>query len=145
MEEACEADKMLLHMKNVQDKPWAEIREIWKAMTGQRTASSTLPNRYNRLKAKLMPAPAPAPKVPAKDRQSHQNKVVPAGNASPEPVTKPATSSMPTLASHKLNRTTLRISHSGSFTPLKLRSCRTISDLFDTVASICDLKPNRPP
>jgi len=140
MEGACEADKMLLHMKNVQHKPWTEIRETWTALTGQETAGSTLPNRYKRLKANLMPAPTP--KVPAKDRQSHQNKFVLMGDRSPEPVAKSTISSMPTLASHKLNRTTLRISHSASFTHLKLRSCKTISDLFDAVASICD--PDRP-
>jgi len=137
MEEACEADKMLLHMKNVQHKPWVEIRETWTAMTGQQTAGSTLPNRYNRLRANLMPAPPP--RTPAKNRKSHQTDAVPAGDPSPEPVAKSTTSSMPTLASHKLNRTTLRIVHSGSFTPLKLRSCKTISELFDSVASICDL------
>jgi len=137
MEAACEADKMLLHMKDFQHKPWTEIRKTWMALTGQETAGGTLPNRYKRLKASLMPAPTP--KVPAKDWQSHQNKSVPMGDRSPEPVARSTISSMPALASHKLNRTTLRISHSGSFTPLKLRSCRTISDLFDTVANICDL------
>ena len=54
MEQASDADKMLLHMKDVENKPWAEIRKMWKVMTGQETASSTLPNRYNRLKANLM-------------------------------------------------------------------------------------------
>jgi len=54
MKECSEADRMLLHMKDVEGKPWAEIRATWKAMTGQETASSTLPNRYNRLKVNLM-------------------------------------------------------------------------------------------
>ena len=54
MEQASDADKMLLHMKDVENKPWAEIRKMWKVMTSQETASSTLPNRYNRLKANLM-------------------------------------------------------------------------------------------
>jgi hypothetical protein len=54
MKECSEADRMLLHMKDVEAKPWAEIRATWKAMTGQDTASSTLPNRYNRLKVNLM-------------------------------------------------------------------------------------------
>lgn len=54
MKECSEADRMLLHMKDVEGKPWADIRATWKAMTGQDTASSTLPNRYNRLKANLM-------------------------------------------------------------------------------------------
>jgi len=143
MQEACEADKMLLHMKDVQHKSWSEIRKTWTAMTGQETAGSTLPSRYRRLKARRILVPtamrAPIPSIPAKNHRSYQNDSIPAGYASPVPVTKPATSSMPTLASHKLNRTTLRISHSGSFTPLKLRSCKTISELFDAVADICDL------
>ena len=54
MEQASDADKMLLHMKDVENKPWAEIRKMWTGMTSQETASSTLPNRYNRLKANLM-------------------------------------------------------------------------------------------
>lgn len=54
MKECSEADRMLLHMKDVDGKPWADIRATWKAMTGQETAASTLPNRYNRLKVNLM-------------------------------------------------------------------------------------------
>lgn len=54
MKECSEADRMLLHMKDVEGKPWADIRAAWKTMTNQETASSTLPNRYNRLKANLM-------------------------------------------------------------------------------------------
>ena len=54
MEQASDADKMLLHMKDVENKPWAEIRKMWTVMTSQETAPSTLPNRYNRLKANLM-------------------------------------------------------------------------------------------
>jgi len=54
MKECSEADRMLLHMKDVEGKPWAEIRATWKTMTGQETAASTLPNRYNRLKVNLM-------------------------------------------------------------------------------------------
>ena len=33
-------------------KPWPEIREMWKAETGQETAGSTLPNRYSRIKVR---------------------------------------------------------------------------------------------
>lgn len=54
IEEASEADKMLIHMKDVENKSWSDIRSFWMAMTGQETASSTLPNRYNRLKAVFM-------------------------------------------------------------------------------------------
>ena len=54
MEDASEADKMLLHMKDNEGKGWTAIRATWKAMTGQETAASTLPNRYNRLKSIMM-------------------------------------------------------------------------------------------
>lgn len=54
MEGASAADKMLIHWKEVEKKTWAEIRESWKVMTGQETADSTLPNRYNRLKTNFM-------------------------------------------------------------------------------------------
>lgn len=143
MPETCEADRMLLHMKVVQHKPWSEIRKTWTAMTGQEPALSTLPSRYRRLRAQCMPIPAAmpgsTPNIPAEKLRSLQNDSFPADDALPKPAARSTTSSMPVLASHKLNRTTLRISHSGSFTPLKLRSCRTISDLFDAVASICNL------
>lgn len=45
------------------------------------------------------------------------------------------------LASHKLARTTLRIADptSNTYTPLKLRSCATMSALFDKVLDICGL------
>ncbi|KAL8831312.1 MAG: hypothetical protein Q9191_000931 [Dirinaria sp. TL-2023a] len=46
----------------------------------------------------------------------------------------------PLLTPQKLNHTTLRILHSGSYTPLKLRSCITIRALFDTVKDLCSLK-----
>ena len=59
--------------------------------------------------------------------------------ATPETSTVPDTSSEPTLVPHKLSRTSLRIFHSGSFTPLKLRSYPTISKLFTAVLSICGM------
>lgn len=46
----------------------------------------------------------------------------------------------PLLTPQKLNHTTLRILHSGSYTPLKLRSCHTIRVLFDTVKDLCSLQ-----
>lgn len=144
MQETCEADRMLLHMKDMQYKSWPEIRKTWTAMTGQEPARSTLPSRFRRLKARLIPVPtampASTPSIPAKKRRFPQNDSLSAEDVLPKPAAKSTKSSMPVLASHKLHRTTLRISHSGSFTPLKLRSCRTISDLFDTVASICDMR-----
>jgi len=32
------------------DRSWPEIRTEWEKLTGDKTGSSTLPNRYNRLK-----------------------------------------------------------------------------------------------
>ena len=66
---------------------------------------------------------------------SHSNP----GEAIKTPTEPASTSTMLTLALHKLNHTTLRILHSGSFTPFKLRSCKTIGQLFDNVANICGL------
>lgn len=144
-EEASEADNLLLHMKDVQYKPWGEIRKAWTAATGQETGESALLDRYNRLKAVLVPTSNPnkrarfsryddsvsAPRFQARHQTTR--------SVSPEPILKSTTSNMPSLALHKLNRTTIRVSHSGSFAPVKLRSCTTISDLFNTVARICDL------
>lgn len=45
----------------------------------------------------------------------------------------------PRLAPQKLNHTTIRILHTGSFTPLKLRSCDTMQALFHTVRDLCTL------
>lgn len=50
---ASDADKMLIKMKK-EGKTWVEIREAWKKKTGEETKSSTLPNRYSRLKTNLM-------------------------------------------------------------------------------------------
>ncbi|KAL9000471.1 MAG: hypothetical protein Q9169_000988 [Polycauliona sp. 2 TL-2023] len=51
--EASEADKTLVAMKEA-GHPWSEIRTKWFEMTGQDTASSTLPNRYKRLQVIMM-------------------------------------------------------------------------------------------
>ena len=147
-----EADKTLFHMRNFENKSWPEISQAWAAMTGKETARSTLRDRYNRLKANLIPTPPPQPKL--KKLRSHQEDftqssgtrpsslyLLGAGDTSSESAaTERTTSSMPLLAPHKLNHTILRISHLGSFIPLKLRSCITISDLFRAVASVCDIK-----
>ncbi|KAK2745675.1 hypothetical protein FQN57_003571 [Myotisia sp. PD_48] len=50
-DKASEADKMLLRMKDEQDRPWAEIRKAWEEKTGEPVGVSTLPCRYLRLKA----------------------------------------------------------------------------------------------
>lgn len=52
-EEASAADRMLVTMRG-QGAEWGKIRELWKDITGQDTAKSTLPVRYMRIKANLM-------------------------------------------------------------------------------------------
>lgn len=52
-EEAGAGDRMLVTMRN-QGADWGKIRALWKDITGQDTAASTLPNRYIRVKANLM-------------------------------------------------------------------------------------------
>jgi len=52
--ECSEAERMLLYMKEVENKPWVDIRSTWKLMTGQVIAPSTLHSRYKRIKANLM-------------------------------------------------------------------------------------------
>lgn len=49
-DEADEADKMLWDYRH-EGKSWPEIKQAWKDITGEETASSTLPNRLDRLKA----------------------------------------------------------------------------------------------
>lgn len=46
-------DKMLVQMRD-RGETWGTIREAWKGVTGQDTARSTLPNRYQRLKCNMM-------------------------------------------------------------------------------------------
>ncbi|EZF28518.1 hypothetical protein H109_04304 [Trichophyton interdigitale MR816] len=50
-EEASEEDKMLLRMKDEENKPWNEIRSAWEKATGETVGGSTLSNRYQRIKA----------------------------------------------------------------------------------------------
>lgn len=52
-EEASAADRMLVTMRG-QGAEWGKIRALWKDITGQDTAKSTLPVRYIRIKANLM-------------------------------------------------------------------------------------------
>lgn len=52
-EEAGAADRMLVTMRG-KGEDWGKIRALWKDITGQHTANSTLPNRYTRVKANLM-------------------------------------------------------------------------------------------
>lgn len=45
-DECDEADKALLDMRDKEKKTWKEIRAMWEELTGQKTGTSTLPNRY---------------------------------------------------------------------------------------------------
>jgi hypothetical protein len=54
IDECSEADRMLLYMREVEVAPWADIRSTWHVITGQEVPSSTLSNRYKRIKANLM-------------------------------------------------------------------------------------------
>ena len=45
-DECDEADKALLDMRDKDKKFWKEIRVVWEELTGQKTGTSTLPNRY---------------------------------------------------------------------------------------------------
>ncbi|KAF3482692.1 uncharacterized protein GIQ15_02016 [Arthroderma uncinatum] len=51
LEEASEEDKMLLRMKDEENKPWGEIKAAWEAATGEPIGGSTLSGRYQRIKA----------------------------------------------------------------------------------------------
>ncbi|KAF2161097.1 hypothetical protein M409DRAFT_59367 [Zasmidium cellare ATCC 36951] len=51
--DACsEPDKLLLTLRDA-GSDWPHIRQRYTALTGEKTAPSTLPNRYNRLKSAL--------------------------------------------------------------------------------------------
>ncbi|KKA23717.1 hypothetical protein T310_2257 [Rasamsonia emersonii CBS 393.64] len=52
-ESASKEDRMLIRMREVEGKSWAEISTAWEAMTGVKTASGTLCKRYSRLRANL--------------------------------------------------------------------------------------------
>ena len=45
-DECDEADKALLDLRDEEKKTWKEIRAVWEELTGQKTGTSTLPNRY---------------------------------------------------------------------------------------------------
>lgn len=53
-ESAGKADRMLLHMKDVEGKGWAEIKAAWEAMTGIKVGGTTLSTRYIRMKANFV-------------------------------------------------------------------------------------------
>ncbi|EAS34432.1 uncharacterized protein CIMG_05456 [Coccidioides immitis RS] len=53
IENACEEDKMLLRLKDKENKSWSEIASAWTKMTGEATKGTTLSTRYMRIKANL--------------------------------------------------------------------------------------------
>ncbi|OJD24832.1 hypothetical protein ACJ73_03804 [Blastomyces percursus] len=53
-ENASPKDKMLLRMKDEENKSWAETREAWEEMTGEKVGGSTLCIRYARIKANFV-------------------------------------------------------------------------------------------
>ncbi|OJD18313.1 hypothetical protein AJ78_01626 [Emergomyces pasteurianus Ep9510] len=53
-ENASPEDRMLLRMKDDENKPWAEIRQAWEVMTGEKVGGSTLSGRYGRIKANFV-------------------------------------------------------------------------------------------
>ncbi|OAX77441.1 hypothetical protein ACJ72_08260 [Emergomyces africanus] len=53
-ENATPEDKMLLRMKDDENKSWAEIRQAWEEMTGEKVGGSTLCGRYGRMKANFV-------------------------------------------------------------------------------------------
>lgn len=62
------------------------------------------------------------------------------GEATPKPLTAITASAIPPpLAPEKLKRTILHIMHSGSYTPIKLRSCPSMPSLFAAVLKICGM------
>ncbi|GAD94507.1 conserved hypothetical protein [Paecilomyces variotii No. 5] len=50
-EEAGPEDRLLIQMKDKENKSWAEIKEAWASLTGLQVGGSTLAVRYTRLKA----------------------------------------------------------------------------------------------
>ncbi|KZZ87055.1 hypothetical protein AAP_06001 [Ascosphaera apis ARSEF 7405] len=48
--EASEADKLLIHMKDVEGKSWPEIRKAWDSMTGEVSGVDMIRKRYKKMK-----------------------------------------------------------------------------------------------
>ena len=53
-ENASPEDKMLLRMKDEENKSWADIRKAWEDLTGDKVGNSTLSGRYARIKANFV-------------------------------------------------------------------------------------------
>ena len=58
LEEAGAEDRMLLHMRDTENKSWAEINAAWESMTGVKPGASMLNKRYARMKANFAVFPA---------------------------------------------------------------------------------------
>ncbi|ODH46593.1 hypothetical protein GX48_07332 [Paracoccidioides brasiliensis] len=54
LETASPEDKMLLRMKDEENKPWADIRQAWEEMTCEKVGNSSLSGRYSRIKANFV-------------------------------------------------------------------------------------------
>ena len=53
-EEAGPADRTMIHMREVENKPWAEIQNVLQEMTRAKLGGSTLQNRYARIKVNFV-------------------------------------------------------------------------------------------
>lgn len=53
-EEANEADRLIIHMKEKEGKSWAEIKKVLETTTGVPLGGSTLQVRYGRMKANFV-------------------------------------------------------------------------------------------
>lgn len=53
-DEATAEDKMIIRMKEVEGKPWADIRKALEDITGTKIGGSTLQIRYTRMKANFV-------------------------------------------------------------------------------------------
>lgn len=52
-ETASDEDKMILRLKDQENRSWAEIAHAWTEMTGEQTKVKSLSTRYIRIKANL--------------------------------------------------------------------------------------------
>ena len=53
-EDASEIDKLIVHLKEKENKSWPEIRKALEEATGATLGSSTVPVRYGRMKANFV-------------------------------------------------------------------------------------------
>lgn len=53
-EEAGPADRAMLHMREVENKPWGDIQKVLEEMTGVKLGGSTPKNRYARIKVNFV-------------------------------------------------------------------------------------------